>query len=38
MCTTIVQSLKLKFNLSTEKQKWQIALWGKLNQVAKFRG
>jgi hypothetical protein len=38
MSTTILQSLKLKFNLCMEKQKWQIALRGKLNQIAKFRG
>jgi hypothetical protein len=32
--TTTLQILKLKFNLCIEKQKWQAALWGKLNQIA----
>jgi hypothetical protein len=27
MFTTVLQSLKLKFNLCMEKQKSQIALW-----------
>jgi hypothetical protein len=38
MFTTILQNLKLKFNLCMEKQKWQIGWWGKLNQVANFKG
>jgi hypothetical protein len=38
MSTAILQSLKLKFNLCMEKQKRQIVLRGKLNQIVYFRG
>ena len=31
MSTTILQNLKLKFNLCTEKQEKEIVLWGKMD-------
>ena len=36
--TTILQNLKLKFNLCVEKQKRQIVSRGKMNLMAWFKG
>jgi hypothetical protein len=33
MSTTIMQSLKLKFNLCMKKENEHIGLWGKMNQT-----
>jgi hypothetical protein len=35
---TILESLKLRFNLCKEKQNWQIALRDKLNQNIRLAG